>query len=67
MAIGAWNLFLRYFHRTVVRTDAMTPPLYLRIRSSKAFIISACVLAIFTDTFLYGIVSEYQLEREIGD
>ncbi|KIW86657.1 uncharacterized protein Z519_12712 [Cladophialophora bantiana CBS 173.52] len=31
-------------------------PTYLRVRSSKAFIVSSCTLAIFTDCFLYGIV-----------
>jgi hypothetical protein len=31
-------------------------PIYLSIRSSKAFIVSSCALALFTDCFLYGIV-----------
>ena len=37
-------------------------PIFLRIRSSKAFIISACTLALFTDCFLYGIVSNLYLK-----
>ena len=39
------------YHRAASR-----PPIYLRIRSSKTFIVGGCTLAIFTDSFLYGIV-----------
>lgn len=60
----ASNLFFKYFRRTAVPSDSLPPPVCLRIRSSKAFIIGACVLAIFTDTFLYGIVSQWVSEKE---
>jgi hypothetical protein len=62
-----WNLLFDHVHRAGVSRKALTPPIYLRIRSSKAFVISACVLAIFTDTFLYGMVSQSKPEQMINN
>jgi hypothetical protein len=43
-----WRLF---------QHDAAGRPAFLEVRSSKAFIVSAMTLAVFTDIFLYGLVS----------
>lgn len=32
------------------------PPYFLKLRSSKAFIISTICIAVFTDIFLYGLI-----------
>lgn len=52
------------------RIDANTPPpIFLKIRSSKLFIVSAVCLAVFTDIFLYGIivpVLPFSLEDRAG-
>jgi hypothetical protein len=39
------------------RKGTSKAPLLLAFRSSKGFIVTACCIAIFTDLFLYSIVS----------
>jgi len=38
------------------RTATNSPPYLLKIRSSKAFILTAVCIAVFTDLFLYGVI-----------
>jgi hypothetical protein len=39
------------------RKDTSKAPLLLAFRSSNGFIVTACCIAVFTDLFLYSIVS----------
>jgi hypothetical protein len=39
------------------RKDTSKAPLLLAFRSSRGFIVTACCVAVFTDLFLYSIVS----------
>jgi MFS family permease len=52
------------------RTDTTSPPPYLlKLRSSKAFILTTICIAVFTDMFLYGIivpVIPFALESRAG-
>lgn len=41
----------------LLQHDADGRPAFLELRSSKGFIVSAMTLAVFTDIFLYGLVS----------
>jgi hypothetical protein len=50
----------------LIRSAPKKPPIFLRFRSSEALIISTVSLAIFTDIFLYGVVSIFVVIDVVG-